>query len=95
MDSAPPPVHAGQAVGNDQSAEIGRLGCSPSSGQHTAPGVTVEIDRAAGEIQVREEVVELGDEERFGPEGFVAVLVGQVGGAAVTKLIVEDDGYGV
>lgn len=42
-----------------------------------------------------EEALELGDEQLLGPEGRVAVFVGEVGGVAIAKLIVEDDGDGV
>ncbi len=37
-----------------------------------------------------EEVVELGDEERFGPEGLVAGFLGEAGGFSVAELVVED-----
>lgn len=56
--------------------------------EHATPGVTEYGE--SSDLEVGEEVVELGDEELDRPEFVIQSTLTQVGGISATDLIVED-----
>jgi hypothetical protein len=59
--------------------------------QHAAPGLAQEVVVIV-DAEVGEQVVELGEEERDGPELAVALFFWEVRGFAAPELVVEDYG---
>lgn len=91
VDGAHPQVEAGGRAGDDEVARpgAGRDGGRVRGAQHAAPRVADEVEVGA-HAQAAQQVVELGEEERAGPEGRIARHVRVARGAPAADLVVQD-----